>query len=92
MIYEPHSDVILKFFQLLAVCHTAIPEVNEETGKISYESESPDEVAFLVAARELGFEFCERSQTSISVYELDPSSGRKIKRSLNYPMLFCYVS
>lgn len=91
-IYEPHSDVILKFFQLLAVCHTAIPEVNEETGKISYESESPDEVAFLVAARELGFEFCERSQTSISIYELDPSSGRKIKRSLNYPMLFCYVS
>lgn len=87
---EPHSEVILKFFRLLAVCHTAIPEVHEETGTISYEAESPDEATFLIAARELGFEFRERSQTSISVYELDPSSGRKFKRSLVHQILNSY--
>lgn len=81
-INEPHSDVILKFFQLLAICHTAIPDVNEENGTVSYEAESPDEAAFVIAAREYGFEFCERSQTSISIFELDPLSYKKVKRSL----------
>ncbi|OMO51953.1 Cation-transporting P-type ATPase [Corchorus capsularis] len=78
---EPRPDVIQKFLRLLAICHTAIPEVDEETGKILYEAESPDEAAFVVAARELGFEFYERTQTSISLYELDPVSGEKVQRS-----------
>uniref|UniRef100_A0A5B7BH24 Phospholipid-transporting ATPase n=1 Tax=Davidia involucrata TaxID=16924 RepID=A0A5B7BH24_DAVIN len=77
---EPRSDVIQKFFRLLAICHTAIPDVDEETGSISYEAESPDEAAFVIAARELGFEFYERSQTTISLRELDPMSGRKVER------------
>ncbi|XP_057951462.1 putative phospholipid-transporting ATPase 9 isoform X2 [Malania oleifera] len=77
---EPHSDVIQKFLRLLAICHTAIPEVEEETGRVSYEAESPDEAAFVIAARELGFEFYERTQTSISLHELDPVAGRKVQR------------
>ncbi|KAH1131317.1 hypothetical protein J1N35_002695 [Gossypium stocksii] len=77
---EPHADVIQKFLRLLAICHTAIPEVDEETGRISYEAESPDEAAFVVAARELGFEFYERTQTSISLYEFD-LFGKKVERS-----------
>ena len=54
---EPNADVLLLFFRILAVCHTAIPELNEETESCTYEAESPDEGAFLVAAREFGFEF-----------------------------------
>ncbi|KAL3510901.1 hypothetical protein ACH5RR_030302 [Cinchona calisaya] len=77
---EPHADVIQKFFRLLAVCHTAIPEIDEEIGKVSYEAESPDEAAFVIAARELGFEFYRRTQTTVSVNELDTSSGKKIER------------
>ncbi|KAH9625072.1 hypothetical protein KSS87_010562 [Heliosperma pusillum] len=72
----PHSEVIQLFFQLLAVCHTVIPEVDEDTGKVSYEAESPDEAAFVIAARELGFEFYKRTQTSVSLHELDPISGQ----------------
>ncbi|RWW32425.1 hypothetical protein BHE74_00049668 [Ensete ventricosum] len=71
-VYEPYSDIIQMFFRLLAICHTAIPEVDEETGKIAYEAESPDEAAFVIAARELGFKFYQRTQTSISIHELDP--------------------
>ncbi|KAG6712675.1 hypothetical protein I3843_05G106800 [Carya illinoinensis] len=78
---EPHAEVIQKFFRLLAICHTAIPEVDEETGKVSYEAESPDEAAFVIAARELGFEFYKRTQTSISLHELDPVSGNRVERS-----------
>ncbi|KZV55885.1 phospholipid-transporting ATPase 8 [Dorcoceras hygrometricum] len=78
---EPHADLIQKFFRVLALCHTAIPEVDEETGEIDYEAESPDEAAFVIAAKELGFEFFERSQTSISLHELDYGKGRKTDRS-----------
>lgn len=74
----PHADVIQNFFRLLALCHTVIP--TQSMGQVSYEAESPDEAAFVVAARELGFEFYKRTQTSISLRELDPESGRKVER------------
>ncbi|XP_078431010.1 ATPase E1-E2 type family protein / haloacid dehalogenase-like hydrolase family protein [Wolffia australiana] len=72
---EPRVLEIQKFFRLLAICHTAIPD-SDESGKITYEAESPDEAAFVIAARELGFEFFQRTQTTISINELHPSSGR----------------
>ncbi|KAK9104462.1 hypothetical protein Scep_021306 [Stephania cephalantha] len=77
---EPHSDVIRLFFFILATCHTVIPEVDKESGDIHYEAESPDEAAFVVAAREIAFEFYERTQSSISLNELDPETGAKIGR------------
>ncbi|KAL2484740.1 putative phospholipid-transporting ATPase 9 [Abeliophyllum distichum] len=77
---EPHSDVIQKFFRLLAICHTAIPDVDVDTGMVLYEAESPDEAAFVIAARELGFEFFKRTQTNVTLNELDPVSGR-VERS-----------
>ncbi|KAK7347402.1 hypothetical protein VNO80_21932 [Phaseolus coccineus] len=80
-IKEPNANVIQNFLRLLAVCHTAIPEVDEGTGKVSYEAESPDEAAFVIAARELGFEFYERTHTAISLRELDPITGLKTERS-----------
>lgn len=84
---ESHADVIQKFLRVLAICHTAIPEVDEDTGKVSYEAESPDEAAFVIAARELGFEFFIRTQTSISLYELDPVSGNRVKRYFSLHVL-----
>ncbi|KAL9225798.1 hypothetical protein vseg_001681 [Gypsophila vaccaria] len=77
---EPHSSVIQLFFQLLALCHTVIPEEDEATGNVSYEAESPDEAAFVIAAKELGFKFYKRTQTTVSLFELDLSSGQKIDR------------
>ncbi|KAL1531324.1 putative phospholipid-transporting ATPase 8 [Salvia divinorum] len=77
---EPHADMIQKFFRVLAPCHTAIPEVDEEGKKILYEAESPDEAAFVIAARELGFEMYERTQSHISLRELDHESHQKIDR------------
>ncbi|KAL2335697.1 hypothetical protein Fmac_016910 [Flemingia macrophylla] len=77
---EPCPDFIQKFFRVLAICHTAIPDVDKESGEISYEAESPDEAAFVIAARELGFEFFARTQTSISLHELNYESGKKVDR------------
>lgn len=71
---------ILMFLRILALCHTAIPESDEETNEITYEAESPDEIAFLVAAREFGFEFFKRNQSSIYVREAYPSPGNPVDR------------
>nr|GMC49986.1 probable phospholipid-transporting ATPase 4 [Ipomoea batatas] len=76
---EPNADVILLFFRILSLCHTAIPELNE-TGSLNYEVESPDEGAFLVAAREFGFEFYNRTQSTISVRERYPSFREPAER------------
>ncbi|KAL0794464.1 hypothetical protein Bca101_065841 [Brassica carinata] len=77
---QREAAVLQKFFRLLAVCHTAIPETDEATGTVSYEAESPDEAAFVVAARELGFEFFSRTQNGISIRELDLGTGQKVER------------
>ncbi|XP_027924292.1 probable phospholipid-transporting ATPase 8 isoform X2 [Vigna unguiculata] len=77
---EPYPDFIQKFFRVLAICHTAIPDEDKESGEISYEAESPDEAAFVIAARELGFEFFARTQTSISLHELNYEIGKKVDR------------
>ena len=63
-----------------AICYVETMNLDEEIGKVSYEAESPDEAAFVIAARELGFEFYERTHTTISLHELDTISGQKINR------------
>ncbi|KAJ6700921.1 putative PHOSPHOLIPID-TRANSPORTING ATPASE [Salix koriyanagi] len=77
---EPNTEVILLFFRILAICQTAVPELNEETGMFTYEAESPDEAAFLVAAREFGFEFCKRTQSSVFIREKYTHPGQLIER------------
>lgn len=77
---EPNSDVHLLFFRILAICQTAIPEPDGDTGSFTYEAESPDEGAFLVAAREFGFEFFKRTQSSVFIRERYPDSGHPVER------------
>ncbi|XP_071694162.1 probable phospholipid-transporting ATPase 4 [Rutidosis leptorrhynchoides] len=69
-------DMIM-FFRVMALCHTGIPVENEERlggCKLRYEAESPEEVTFLIAAQEFGFQFCRRTQSSMFVKEIDPTS------------------
>ncbi|XP_010542417.1 PREDICTED: phospholipid-transporting ATPase 6 [Tarenaya hassleriana] len=89
---EPTPDDILMFFRILAVCHTAIPEVDEETGKLTYEAESPDEVSFLVAAREFGFEFSKRTQSSVFISERSSSSAQPAEREYKILNLLDFTS
>ncbi|KAK2406442.1 putative phospholipid-transporting ATPase 4 [Trifolium repens] len=89
---EPNTNDILLFFRILAVCHTAIPELNEETGHFTYEAESPDEGAFLVAAREFGFEFCRRTQSSIFTRERISASGQVVEREYKLLNLLDFTS
>ena len=89
---ESNPEVLMLFFRILALCHTAIPEYNEETDSFSYEAESPDEGAFLVAAREFGFEFCKRTQSSIFVRERHPSSQEFVEKEFKLLNLLDFTS
>ncbi|GAB2269219.1 Probable phospholipid-transporting ATPase 4 [Dionaea muscipula] len=91
-LHEPNLEQIVLFFRILAVCHTAIPELNEDTGTFTYEAESPDEGAFLVAAREFGFEFCKRTQSSVVVCERYPSFGQPVEREYKILNLLDFTS
>eukprot|EP00002_Diphylleia_rotans_P013474 TRINITY_DN2635_c0_g3_i2.p1 TRINITY_DN2635_c0_g3~~TRINITY_DN2635_c0_g3_i2.p1 ORF type:complete len:1173 (-),score=203.43 TRINITY_DN2635_c0_g3_i2:256-3774(-) len=59
------------FFYALSLCHTAIPQLNdknpENVNAITYQSSSPDEVALLQAARDMGFAFKSRSPNEVTL-------------------------
>ncbi|KAL2918308.1 aminophospholipid translocase [Polyrhizophydium stewartii] len=64
---SPSSHVIREFFQLLAVCHTVIPEASEEDpGKIIFQASSPDEAALVKGAQIMGYVFTTRRPRSVT--------------------------
>ena len=69
MQYKPHSVFTkkAKFFLLcLALCHTCLPEVKSD-GDIEFQAASPDELALVKAAKELGFLVIDRAARSITL-------------------------
>lgn len=57
----PASAYIRDFFILMAVCHTVVPEMDEEHQTIRYQAASPDEGALVKGARDTGFVFTTRT-------------------------------
>lgn len=65
---DPKSTVARKareFILGLAICHTALPEVND--GKIDFQASSPDELALVRAAQDMGFLLVQRSSQRIDI-------------------------
>ena len=59
--------IINEFLTSLMTCHTVIPEMNEEEGKIIYQASSPDEAALVNGASDLfGYKFTARKPHSIT--------------------------
>ena len=56
----------------VALCHTALPEVQKD-GKVDFQASSPDELALVRAAQDLGFLVMGRSSQSITLMEFDES-------------------
>lgn len=56
-----------KFFILsMALCHTCLPE-RDERGEISFQAASPDELALVQAAKELGYLVVDRQPNTLTV-------------------------
>ncbi|KAJ5833018.1 hypothetical protein N7474_001329 [Penicillium riverlandense] len=54
------------FILSLALCHTCIPE-EDDTGAISFQAASPDELALVMAARDLGYLVSDRQSNALTI-------------------------
>ena len=57
---DDHAAKLGEFFTILALCHSVIPEHDEETKEIRLSASSPDDEALVCGAKFFGFEFCDR--------------------------------
>uniref|UniRef100_A0A8C9VKB2 Phospholipid-transporting ATPase n=1 Tax=Scleropages formosus TaxID=113540 RepID=A0A8C9VKB2_SCLFO len=62
---HPTSPQICEFLTMMAVCHTVVPERNED--QIVYQASSPDEGALVKGAKSLGFIFTARTPHSVII-------------------------
>ncbi|XP_015261024.1 PREDICTED: phospholipid-transporting ATPase ID-like, partial [Gekko japonicus] len=72
-----------KFFRLLSLCHTVMPEEKEE-GTLAYQAQSPDEGALVTAARNFGFVFRARTPETITVVEMGETVVYKLLAILDF--------
>ncbi|GMM27567.1 hypothetical protein DAMA08_002830 [Martiniozyma asiatica (nom. inval.)] len=68
------SKLNREFMRILALCHTAVleykdPEDIDDETVINYSAESPDEVALVSAARDMGFVFAGKQGNNYLVYD-----------------------
>ena len=71
---RPHTLFARKarFFILsMALCHTCLPEIDED-GRVGFQATSPDEVALVQAAQDLGFIVIDRQSETITIKTLPP--------------------
>lgn len=72
------------FFSNLCLCHSLILEKREGEDKAIYQGPSPDEVALVDAARQLGFEFKKRSQGNLTLNMLGREVTYEILNVMEY--------
>jgi phospholipid-transporting ATPase len=64
------SDVLRHFALAISLCHGVIPSLDEKTGKLIYESQSPDETALLEAVSANQYSLKKRTKDIMTV-EID---------------------
>lgn len=64
-----NSKRMMQYLLSLAICHTCLPEIDPEDGSVmSFQASSPDELALVQAAQEMGLMVVERSPNSITLH------------------------
>ncbi|KAK3535885.1 hypothetical protein QTP70_021184 [Hemibagrus guttatus] len=79
---RPTAPVIMEFMTMMAICHTAVPERNDDT--ITYQAASPDEGALVRAARNLGFVFSARTPDSVIIEALGQEEQYELLNVLEF--------
>ncbi|KAI9297264.1 phospholipid-translocating P-type ATPase [Neoconidiobolus thromboides FSU 785] len=64
---DPYHYKLLKFFEVLSLCHKIIPKFNETKNQMEYKGNSPDEEALVEAANKVGFEFIQEQNKILSL-------------------------
>lgn len=80
--HDPRSELsqaAYEYVLALAVCHTCLPEKDPQTGEITdFQASSPDELALVRAAQELGILVVERTTQSLTL-EISVASGQRAR-------------
>uniref|UniRef100_A0A8D0A4R4 Phospholipid-transporting ATPase n=1 Tax=Sander lucioperca TaxID=283035 RepID=A0A8D0A4R4_SANLU len=74
---QPTSPQICEFLTMMAVCHTVVPEREED--QLIYQASSPDEGALVKGAKGLGFVFTARTPHSVII--------EAVKKEMSYELL-----
>jgi magnesium-transporting ATPase (P-type) len=74
-----------EFFNLLAVCHTVVCDVNPKTGIMQYQASSPDELALIMGAKQGGYEMIGRSANEIIIKNNLTQSQERYKVLAEFP-------
>ncbi|KAM4707629.1 phospholipid-transporting ATPase IC-like [Discoglossus pictus] len=74
---------VRQFFKLLALCHTVMVEKNND-GEIVYQAASPDEGALVTAARNFGYVFLSRTQSTITISDLEKEETYEVLALLDF--------
>ncbi|KAM4707627.1 phospholipid-transporting ATPase IC-like isoform 1-T2 [Discoglossus pictus] len=74
---------VRQFFKLLALCHTVMVE-KSDVGDIVYQAASPDEGALVTAARNFGYVFLSRTQSTITISELEKEETYDVLALLDF--------
>lgn len=58
---------MIAFIETLAVCHTVMVERDKDTNELKYSASSPDELALVKGASQLGIIFSERTSNIVKI-------------------------
>lgn len=79
--------LIQHFMTTLSVCHTVIPEEKEDKSVV-YNASSPDEKAFVDAARDYGFTFISRTPESVKITDWNGETVIYLLTTRNFLCLY----
>ncbi|KAL0472130.1 P-type ATPase [Neurospora intermedia] len=74
----PFSRKAIQYLLAMALCHTCLPEIRD--GEIEFQAASPDELALVKAAQELGFLVVQRSSQSVTL-RISRGDGTELERT-----------
>uniref|UniRef100_A0A669DV47 Phospholipid-transporting ATPase n=1 Tax=Oreochromis niloticus TaxID=8128 RepID=A0A669DV47_ORENI len=79
---HPTSPQICEFLTMMAVCHTVVPE--REDDQIIYQASSPDEGALVKGAKGLGFVFTARTPHSVIIEAMGEEKSYELLNVLEF--------
>jgi len=66
---DPKAIALRKFLIILGVCHTVVCDREQDgSNEILYQSSSPDELALVMSAKDVGYELVARSSEEVTIH------------------------
>ena len=81
---DSDKNMISDFFYLLTLCHACFPELGKDN-KIIYQGASPDDIALVKGAQQMGFEYIEKEFSEITIKNHIFNHLKKFELKVEFP-------